>query len=83
MNDVRYKYPDISDEKIASLEYDKMFNQAFPYPFQISKINVTAPSRKLSAQYTLEPQKEIVAKHAPESEIKTWRQTASGLFVRK
>jgi hypothetical protein len=75
---VKKTHPNWTDQQLEDL---KLFNQA--YPFEISKTVVTAKSRKLSAEYTFETPKEIVAKHVPETEVKTWARTTGGLFIRK
>jgi hypothetical protein len=75
---VKKTHPNWTDQQLEDLE---LFNQA--YPFQIEKTVVTAKSRKLSAEYTFEPPKEIVAENVSESKVKTWARTTGGLFIRK
>jgi len=75
-DDVRNQHPDWTEQQLEALN---VFRQE--YPFEISKTVVTAKSRTLSAEYTLEPQKEIVAVYQPE--VQKWTQTKSGLFVRE
>jgi len=72
---LRNRHPNWTDEELGVnfLQTERTFT--------ISKTVVTAKSRTLSAEYTLEPQKEIVAVHQPE--VQKWTQTKSGLFVRE